>query len=144
MQIPEPELGLVLSYAYLWHHEYRRGRAEGVKDRPCVVVLAKKRLDDGVRLVRVVPVTHRVPADGTVAVELPRAVKQHLGLDAAPSWVILDELNEFTWPGYDLRAIPGSVDGCAYGFLPPRLFASLMTNLQAAWSAGRGKATPRN
>jgi hypothetical protein len=133
LRIPEPELGLVLSYSYLWHHDYRRGRAEGVKDRPCVVVLAKARLENGSTLIRVVPVTHSAPGNATSAVALPQAVKQHLGLDAAPSWVILDELNEFTWPGYDLRPIPGRLDACAYGFLPPRLFASLMTKLQAAW-----------
>jgi hypothetical protein len=34
MAFPEPQLGLVISYAYLWHHEHRAGRDEGAKDRP--------------------------------------------------------------------------------------------------------------
>jgi len=28
MPIPNPEPGLVISYAYLWHHEHRAGREE--------------------------------------------------------------------------------------------------------------------
>jgi hypothetical protein len=30
-----------------------------------------------------------------------------------------------------------------YGFLPPRLFAQLMTKLRAAWRAGGGKRAAR-
>jgi len=29
MPIPDPEPGLVISYAYLWHHEHQTGREEG-------------------------------------------------------------------------------------------------------------------
>jgi hypothetical protein len=34
MPIPNPEPGLVISHAFLWHHEHRAGREEGQKDRP--------------------------------------------------------------------------------------------------------------
>jgi hypothetical protein len=37
--LPRPEPGLVLSYSYLWHTEHEEGREEGVKDRPCVIVV---------------------------------------------------------------------------------------------------------
>jgi hypothetical protein len=40
MPLPAPQRGLVISYAYLWHHEHRAGLEEGRKDRPCVIVLA--------------------------------------------------------------------------------------------------------
>jgi hypothetical protein len=43
MPIPSPEPGLVISYAYLWHHEHEAGREEGRKDRPSVIVLAVER-----------------------------------------------------------------------------------------------------
>jgi hypothetical protein len=46
MPIPNPEPGLVISYAYLWHHEHRAGREEGQKDRPSVIVLAVERETD--------------------------------------------------------------------------------------------------
>ncbi len=39
MPLPRPEPGLVIGYAYLWRHEYHRGREEGVKNRPCAIVL---------------------------------------------------------------------------------------------------------
>jgi hypothetical protein len=143
-RFPEPQLGLVISYAYLWHHEHRTGREEGLKNRPCVIVLAVQRPDGGTPFVSVVPVTHSPPNDHSAGLELPMAVKLHLGLDAERSWIILDELNEFTWPGFDLRPIPLSRGRFTYGFLPPRLFDDLLTKLRSVWSKGRGKATPRD
>lgn len=144
MAVPEPQLGLVISYAYLWHHEHRAGRDEGSKDRPCVIILSIEKPAEGITMVRVVPVTHSPPGDLTVSAELPPAVKRHLGLDDDRSWVILDEVNEFAWPGFDLRPVPGSHDRFAYGLLPPRLFDQIMTRLTAVWNAGQGKAIPRD
>ena len=46
MPIPNPEPGLVISYAYLWHREHEAGREEGRKDRPSVIVLAIEREAD--------------------------------------------------------------------------------------------------
>lgn len=144
MSIPDPQLGLVVSYSYLWHHEHRAGREEGAKNRPCVIVLAVLHPDRATTIVRVAPVTHSPPENPAAAFELPVAVKRHLGLDAERSWVILDEVNEFGWPGFDLRPVPGAPDSFAYGFLPPRLFEQLMAKLMEIWSRGRGKATPRD
>ncbi|HVY14630.1 MAG TPA: type II toxin-antitoxin system PemK/MazF family toxin [Rhodopila sp.] len=144
MAIPEPQLGLVIPYTYLWHHEYRAGNEEGRKNRPCVIVLAAASTDADITLVSVVPVTHSKPADLSLAVELPAAVKRHLGLDPERSWVILDEINEFAWPGFDLRPLPGSRDQFAYGFLPPRLFNQIMATLREVWSRGRSRRTARD
>jgi hypothetical protein len=144
MALPDPQPGLVISYAYLWHHEHRAGREEGNKNRPCVIILAIEHRAERVTMVRVAPVTHTAPDDLAVAMELPAAVKRHLGLDDERSWVILDEVNEFAWPGFDLRPITGSRDRFDYGFLPPRLFGQLMTKLTGAWSGGQGKAIPRD
>jgi hypothetical protein len=144
MAIPEPQLGLVISYSYLWHNEYRVGREEGVKTRPCAIVFARQHSHDGSFLVRVVPITHTPPGDASTALELPPAVKRHLGLDNDRSWIVIDEINEFAWPGFDLRPIPPSRDTFAYGFLPPRLFDRLMTKLREVWKNGQGKATPRD
>jgi len=47
MPIPNPEPGLVVSYAYLWHREKRAGQDEGRKDRPSVIVLAVERESNG-------------------------------------------------------------------------------------------------
>lgn len=144
MALPDPQLGLVISYNYLWRDEHDAGRDEGSKSRPCVIVLALENRADGSILARVVPVTHSPPRVTEAALEVPPAVKRHLGLDDARSWVILDEVNEFVWPGFDLRPIPPSRDRFTYGFLPPRLFDQLMARLATVWRAGQGRATPRD
>jgi len=89
-------------------------------------------------------VTHSRPDNPAAAVELPQAVKRHLGLDTNRSWIVLDEVNEFTWPGFDLRPIPPTRDAFAYGFLPPRLFDALTARLAEVWVARQGNATPRD
>lgn len=144
MPIPAPEPGLVLNYAYLWHDEYRRGLQEGRKDRPSVIVLKTVRAADGQVIVMVLPITHSPPTDPTVAVEIPPRVKQHLGLDAERSWIVVDEGNQFVWPGYDLRKISGSADEYTYGFMPPRLFQKIIETMRATHTKGRLKATPRS
>lgn len=143
MALPKPERGLVISYAYLWHHEARRGLEEGVKDRPCVIVVTSVREQDEATWVRVLPVTHRRPDDASLALEIPPGVKRHLRLDHERSWIVLDEVNEFAWPGFDLRPTPARSDEFAYGMLPPRLFSELLLRLREVWLAGLGKLTDR-
>ena len=144
MPLPDPKPGLVISYGYLWHHEHHAGRDESAKTRPCVIVVAAENQQNGTTLVRVVPVTHSQPEASLPALELPAAVKRHLDLDDERSWIILDEINEFTWPGFDLRPIPPSRDRFAYGYLPPRLFDQMLTRLRGVWDAQAGKRVPRS
>jgi hypothetical protein len=49
MAVHDPECGRVISYFYLWRHEREDGRTEGVKARPCVVVLARAQNDGTLR-----------------------------------------------------------------------------------------------
>jgi hypothetical protein len=115
----------VIRYSYLWLSEHREGREEGVKDRPCAVVLALVEADGDTR-VTVLPITHSPPTDLSSAIELPPETKRRLGLDADRSWIVVNEGNEFVWPGPDLRPRPGAdLSTVAYGFLPPRLFATV-------------------
>ena len=97
--IPEPEPGLVISHAYLWHSEASRGRDEESKYRPAVVVLATQDKPDGGKAVPVAPVAHRPPDDPAMAVEIPPQTKRRLGLDADRSWIVVSEVNRFEWPG---------------------------------------------
>jgi hypothetical protein len=142
MPIPSPEPGLVINYAYLWHRQHEEGAEEGAKDRPSVIVLAARRASGGAMVVTVLPITHSTPDDPHMAVEIPRAVKRHIGLDADRSWVIVAEGNEFVWPGYDLRKRPKQ-DRYDYGFLPPRFFADIQMAFAAYHRSGQGKAVPR-
>lgn len=125
MSLPAPRPGLVISYAYLWHWEHERGAEEGIKDRPCAIVAARQIIADR-DMVTVVPVTHSPPADPADAIEMPAALKAHLGLDDQPSWIVITETNDFLWPGPDLRPVPGAAPPrFADGMLPPRFFAHL-------------------
>ncbi|MGD0434098.1 MAG: hypothetical protein ABSA58_23700 [Acetobacteraceae bacterium] len=61
MALPDPQSGLVISYSYLWHYEHNVGRDEGAKTRPCVIVLAVDKPEEGTTVVRVAPITHSPP-----------------------------------------------------------------------------------
>ena len=121
MPLPVPEPGLVLSYAYLWRHQAQAGNEEGVKDRPCAVTLVIEKSDTETT-VWVAPITHSNPGNDDISIEIPTRVKRHLGLDGERSWVILNEVNTFIWPGPDLRPIPGKKAVFDYGYLPPKLY----------------------
>jgi hypothetical protein len=143
MAIPAPEPGLVINYAYLWHHEHLAGQEEGRKDRPSVIVLCVDVLEESTAIVTVLPITHVAPGGKDEGVEIPTAVKRHLGLDDEPSWVLVSEGNRFVWPGYDLRKRRRG-GGYSYGFLPPRFFERI-TNAFADWhSTHRGRLVPRD
>ncbi len=143
MSLPAPYPGLVISYSYLWRREALEGREEGAKARPCAVVLASR--DDEIHVVvTVLPITHSEPNPDTDAVEIPAKVKARLGLDAARSWVVLSEVNRFTWPGPDLRPISRQKPGqFAYGDLPPRLFEQIKARFIAVARAQRVRVVPR-
>ena len=128
MPLPDPVPGLVISYAYLWGGQQDQGREEGIKDRPCVVVLAVRQ-EEGERLVTVAPITHAPPRHPTEAIELPAATKRRLGLDDARSWIVATEMNRFPWPGPDLRPVPGRPGVFAYGSLPRRLMLQLRVRI---------------
>jgi mRNA-degrading endonuclease toxin of MazEF toxin-antitoxin module len=141
--LPAPEPGLVIGYAYLWHSEYQRGREEGVKDRPCAIVLTARE-NDGQVIVTVVPITHEPPKRTDEAVEIPLATKRRLGLDAARSWAVVSEVNRFAWPGPDLRTVSRrEPDRFDYGFVPPALFRQIRETLVACAAAQRVRSVPR-
>jgi hypothetical protein len=140
---PAPRPGLVIRYSYLWEQEAREGREEGVKDRPCTIILVLLR-DGKHPIVRVLPVTHAAPADPADALEIPQPTKLRLGLDSARSWVILSEANDFIWPGPDLRpAVNGDPASVAYGMLPPGFMKDLQERLQRRLREKRMAATKR-
>ncbi len=128
MAVPEPESGLVISYSYLWRNEYETEKVEGLKNRPCAIILVIRH-EDGGKKVTVAPITHTKPVDLDAAIEIPAKVKAHLGLDNESSWIILDDFNEFVWPGYDLRTLAGKPGCYDYGFLPPVFFKQIVRKI---------------
>ena len=130
----------MIRYSYLWSHEAEAGKDEGVKDRPCAILLAVETRQRQTSVI-VLPVTHLAPSDPNAAIEIPPAVKRRLGLDDERSWIVLTELNQFIWPGPDLRPVAGGdLSSVAYGELP----ADLYRRVRDAWLAlhDRGQVVP--
>ena len=143
MAFPAPTPGLVIRYSYLWASEHVRGQEEGVKDRPCAVVLATTD-EEGDQLVTVLPITHTPPSNPQLAVEIPTLTKRRLGLDDARSWIVLTEANRFIWPGPDLHpSARGDAESVAYGPLPYRLFEEVRLKFLAALRNRTARAVQR-
>jgi uncharacterized protein YifN (PemK superfamily) len=145
LPLPDPQPGLVIRYAYLWRSEAARGQEEGVKDRPCAVVLTAKREGDKT-LVVVAPITHSAPQDSKAALEIPPSVKTRLGLDQARSWIMTNDVNIFTWPGPDLRPVnPQNIsDGFVYGHLPRQLAQAAVDGVRQRMRAEPSMAVRRD
>lgn len=142
MALPKPVPGLVIRYAFLWSHDAERGLAEG-KDRPSVVVLATRR-DGDQTIVTVAPITHSMPRDPDQGIELPASTKARLGLDGDRSWVIINEVNRFVWPGSDLRPVRPAGSGFSYGLLPTSLYFKVRDRMLALAKAGSVRIGPRD
>jgi hypothetical protein len=141
---PDPVPGLVVRYSFLWHREHLEGREEGQKDRPCAIIAAIGTKEPGETRVLVLPITHNLPDDLRLAIELPPGVKERLGLDTERSWIIISEWNEFLWPGPDLRPVPGADrTTIAYGFLPPGLFRIVRERFLALARQGQAQRVTR-
>lgn len=145
MAFPTPLPSQVIRYSYLWNAEYQRGQEEGVKDRPCAVVLMVKN-DDGGEIVTVLPITHTPPSnsEAALAIEIPTETRRRLGLDDGRSWIILSEANRFTWPGPDIRmARNGDASSVVFGLLPDCFFERVRTTFLAALKASKVQPVPR-
>ena len=137
MDIPPPKPAQVIRYAYLWADEHAAGREEGTKDRPAAIILTMQAASNSLR-VAVLAITHSPPSGTTDALEIPVPIKRLLHLDDAPSWIVLDEINAFQWPGPDLRpsGAPGT-DSVLFGYLPAGFFRTVRDRFVANVRAGR-------
>jgi hypothetical protein len=134
---------LVIRYAYLWKREWEQGREEGSKDRPCAVVLVLGG-PAGRQDVAVLPITHSQPSSDVDAIEVPFETKRRLGLDSDRSWVVVSESNRFTWPGPDLRTIPGKdISTVEYGMLPKRFLEHVLRRFVEGIKQHRSTTVPR-
>lgn len=118
-----PRVGDILNYIFLFAHEARH-RDEGVKERPCVVIMA----DPQRQRVLVAPLTTKgdsYPETLPVPAEVCRIAR--LG---GPTAVVLNELNLFTWLGYDVRPLHGT-DDIYIGRFPPGFTAKVMAAIKS-------------
>jgi hypothetical protein len=140
MALPLPLPGQVIRYAYLWWSEARTGREDSVKDRPCSIVLT--RITTASRTIAyVLPVTLTPPLKDEDGVEIPATTTQRLGLDTERSWIITTELNQFTWPGPDLR--PTASGEYVYSYLPEKLMRLVLGQVKRNARDKRLRTVPR-
>lgn len=141
MALPDPKPGLVIRYDYLWTREAAAGRQQG-KDRPACLVAAT---DSAVtpRFVVILPITHTAPSGDTVGIEIPARVRQAIGLDDAPSWVVVSDHNVDEWPNGGLAPIPGRPGDFSYGFIPPGLFKQIKGKFLELSDSGHGAGVRR-
>jgi len=119
----DPKPGLVIRYDFLWKEEERAGRNQGMKDRPCAIILATKPKEDGSREVVLCPITHSPPQGKESGVEIPAKVARHLGLDDARSWIKTHQVNTVTWEADRLPygVTPAHPGAWSFGQLPQAL-----------------------
>jgi hypothetical protein len=133
--LPNPQPGLIVRYDYLWSREAETGRDQG-KERPACLVAATDTTTSP-RFVVILPITHTRPDRDTVGVEIPAAVRKQLGLDDAPTWVIVSEHNVDEWPNAGLAPLPGRPGVFSYGFIPPGLFAKVKAKFLELYDKGQ-------
>jgi uncharacterized protein YifN (PemK superfamily) len=124
---PDPEIGQIIRFDYLWRDEHERGRMEGAKDRPCAVVVARKQADDGTYLVLLAPITHSPPTDLRGAIEMQTRFNKMTGLDQGRSWLVTSEVNQVSWA--DPGIVPARQDQWLYGMLPRGIAQKAVRNI---------------
>jgi len=98
----------------------------------------------GATIITVAPITHTAPQHPENAIEVPASTKKRLGLDDARSWVVVNEVNRFFWPGPDLRPVSrNEPERFAYGLLPPSFFEEVARAVAACAKAQRLKIVHR-
>jgi hypothetical protein len=132
---------LVFRYDYLWNREATAGRDQG-KERPACLVAASASITNP-RFVVILPITHSAPSGDTVGIEIPAKVRQAIGLDDTPGWVIVSEHNVDEWPNGGLAPLPGRPGVFSYGFIPPSLFSQVKARFLVLTGQGRSPGVRR-
>ena len=86
-----------------------------------------------------------MPTNGQASPNWPFALDGHNQplTDEGRSWIVVNEINRFIWPGVDLLPVPGKGD-YDYGVLPPGLFRQVRAGI-ASWVRSRKlRTTPRS
>jgi hypothetical protein len=141
MALLPPQPGQVIRYAYLRWNEARVGREGSTNDRPYGIILTRV-AKSGNTIAYVLPITHAPPLNDEDGIEIPAVTKQRLRLDAERSWIITTELNQFTWPGPDLRPTPSGE--YLYGYLPERLMRLVLDQMKKRARDKQLKTVPRS
>lgn len=117
---PLPRIGDILNYVFLFNAEAARGRDEGIKARPCLVIA----VNPASMRVTVTPLTTKGDSYPD-AIGVPQDVARKANLQF-PTAVVVAETNSFRWLGYDVRPLVSTAD-FRIGRMPPGFTAKIMT-----------------
>jgi hypothetical protein len=132
MPLPQPELGLVVHYGFVWSSADRRPPPDAGKDRPCLIVdLFEIEEPPGRKTLRVtyLPISHTEPRDGESAKLISPRVANHLKLSVEKSYLYTSYACEDDWP-FDLSQVPGQKGRFDYGLIPPALFNAVVDDFR--------------
>ena len=124
-------------------HEAKTGVVEARKDRPVAIILAVRKEAGGEVRLTVAPITHEPPDNPETSVELSPEVTQSLRLDNERQWIRLDELNRFSWPGFDVCPIPGRPGVYTYGSIPRDVYDRVKAGIIALQKVRALSVVPR-
>jgi hypothetical protein len=142
--IPTPNKGALIWFSYLWAKDYLAGQIHGRKTRRCIVLASSQSAPPyGPVRVVVCPITHTEPEDLSTAIEISLSDAVACGLDDCTSWVIVNDVNHFIWPGYDTEA-DWTTGVYEIGHLAPLLFDQITERFRELRKLGRLKAVSRD
>jgi hypothetical protein len=138
-----PQVGQIVDHHFLWVSQQATGETEGRKARPCLIIAVERRMDDAQPRVTVLAITSQAPRRGANAIAVPDDVRARIGLDRRrPAWIIIDEANVFTWPGFDLLPQP---DGSFIrGVVTRGFFMAVRDAVMAQQARGRPRIVERD
>jgi hypothetical protein len=77
------------------------------------------------------------------AIEVPNEIKTRIGLDRRRrAWVVIDEMNVFGWPGFDL--VPQAGGGFIRATVTRGFFERIRREILVAHDQGRRRAVSRD
>lgn len=130
-RFPFPKPGEVHNYSYLFKTDADQGAVEGDKARPVLVIAA------GEGRVGVMAITTKGEFSSSATVKIPEVVARTMGLPRPDeSWLLVSEMNLFTWVGYDLRLVPGK-DTSLFGRSRPGFVAAAVERYRAVRQKAR-------
>jgi hypothetical protein len=134
--LPQPELGLVVHYSYLFLTRTRNIGDSG-KERPCLIAAVFEDKDDPPKTgVLYLPITHTQPGPEEAAIEIPPNIRHGAGLDGSRQWLLISQGNKDTWPE-DVSHRPNRPGVFHYGYLPPAFFKQVQLEFQKLYVSAK-------
>ena len=98
MPLPKPTPGLVVRYSYLWREEHLKGQEEGVKDRPCAIIMVVTNENDDQTVTEQPKAAEETKPAETPKVETPKYVDRPAAVNTATETPTNDSVKPVTAP----------------------------------------------